>query len=157
MGPKHVRMTKKELATLADAALCEKCVRPAALAMRGQGMAVRDQVYGALTSGQRAVFMFWVVYAHGLHGWTQVYMELPHLVGQDSFWLEIKLAAKHLELQEMLELTEAFERHMREARAANKPLGTQYDERLSKALSRDLHTVAAYIRANPGMFFELEE
>jgi hypothetical protein len=150
-------MTKKELATLGDAALCEKCVQPAALAMRGRGPEVREQVYGALTPGQRAVFMFWVVYAHGFHGWTQVYMELPHLVGQDSFWRELKLAAKYLELRELLELTETFERHLREARAANKPISAQYDERLAKALVRDVRSVADHIRANPGTFFELRE
>ncbi|MFP2902277.1 hypothetical protein [Corallococcus sp. 4LFB] len=158
MGTTLIRMTRQELASLDDTALCQRCVQPAALAMRGRGSDVREEVYGALTPGQRAVFMFWVLYAHG-RGWTQMCAELPHLVGEDSFWLELKLAAKHLHLDELLAQTEAFEKHLREARAANRPVQgkAQDDALLAKTLARDLHTVASYIRANPGQFVELKD
>lgn len=156
MGTTLIRMTKQEFASADDTTLCQKCVQPAAIAMRGRGSEVREQVYGSLTPGQRAVFMFWVLFAHG-RGWTQVCAELPHLVDQDSFWLELKLAAKHLGLDELLALTETFERHLRELRAANKPIQSPDDARLAKTLARDIHAVAAYIRANPGQFVELKD
>jgi hypothetical protein len=155
MEPELVKMNRQDFETMDDLALCRACVWDAGIKMRGTDMETRTRVFDSLTSGQQAVFVFWVLNARGPRGFTQLHEQLPHLVWEDSFWNNIRAAASLLGVDELRTLTDEFLK-LRGTGPENEAAIAQIDARVSRLIRQELPRVAAYIRANPGQFVQLD-
>jgi hypothetical protein len=146
-----VQITTQELTGLDDVALVRRCIEPTIFKIRGTDMAWRLRVYATLTSGQKALLGFWIVFTHGRNGWSSLHADLQHLMGHDQFWAGIKHAARSFGLPELLDSTQAFERQLA-APAPNPMVVARLDERLVRSLPEGIRVVASFVRANPAEF-----
>ena len=154
MQPELVKMSVEDFESMDDLSLCRACVWDASMKMRGTDNETRASVYDSLTPGQQAVFMFWVLNARGPRGFMQLHEQLPHLVWEASFWDGLRAAGRVVGVEELVTLTDAFLK-LREGEG-NEEAIAKLDASLAQLIRRELPRFAAYIRANPGQFVQLD-
>ncbi|WP_338270112.1 hypothetical protein [Corallococcus caeni] len=154
MQPELVKMSMEDFESMDDLSLCRACVWDASMKMRGTDNETRSRVYGSLTEGQRAVFMFWVLNARGPRGFTQLHEQLPHLVYEDSFWDGLRAAGRLVGVPELVTLTDAF-LALRD-QEGNEDAIAKLDAALAQLIRRELPRFSAFIRAHPGQFVQLD-
>ncbi len=170
-----VTMKRPVFDSLDYAALGLACVEPTILQVRGKNPAVKRQAYLQLNTGQRAVFMFWVLYGHVGNSIDEFYCWVCHLQSQPETWSELKAGLRYFDDEAMLHLLEETEsllgarnRHgdgMRRDVCArdlvdDRELLTSAD-RLNavfrKLVPTSLKIIGAYIRNNPAEFVCIED
>lgn len=73
------------------------CIEPIIQKIRGRELNIKSQVYAQLTRGQKALFMFWVLYGHSNNGIIQFYNEMDYLIKNVDIWSELKSASAYFD------------------------------------------------------------
>lgn len=170
-----VTMSKRKFAALEDAALGAVCFEPVIPKIRGKSAAVKEQVYGGLTAGQQALFMFYAYYNHANKSLAEFYWWSAYYLAQPKAWAAIKASLNVFGAESMLRLFERIEETLDADRfprsldrfaaayndldgdpallAAVEPLFGKFNEASSAALMM----IGGYIRNHTEDFIRFEE
>ncbi len=141
-------MNREEFNTLDDQQLIWACVEPAILKARGKDPETKSRVIKQLNDGQRALFLFQVLYGHMHSGTAQFFGYLSYLTDQLDIWAAIKSSMKYFGDMEMADFIEKMERAYT---AKNIPLD-ELDAAYQKLIPETVRRIGACIRRNPHEF-----
>lgn len=155
-----IRMTRQEFESLDDAALIWCCVEPSILEVRGKEPGTKSKAMQQLSSSQRALFLFQVLYGHAGNGAAAFFTQTAYLAETLDCFSALKSAMTFFHDEEMLRIVEQFERAYI-ALKQSEPVSSQeledLDQMYSERIPHTLHRIAAYIRTQPAEFLSLEE
>jgi len=171
-----VMMKRKVFDSLDNAALESACVEPTLQRLHaGISPAVKSQVLAQLTAGQKAQFMFRVLYAHLGNSVVDFYCWVSYLLAEARTWSGVKGGLRYFgddAMLRLLEETESFlEVRNRQGDAGWRdafPQDLDDDAELLASVSRlnatfheiapaTLKLIGAYIRNNPGEFVQFDD
>ena len=171
-----VMMKRKVFDSLDDAALESACVEPTLQRLHaGISPAVKSQVLAQLTAGQKAQFMFRVLYAHLGNSVVDFYCWVSYLLAEARTWSGVKGGLRYFgddAMLRLLEETESFlEVRNRQGDAGWRdafPQDLDDDAELIASVSRlnatfheiaptTLRLIGGYIRNNPGEFVQFDD
>lgn len=92
-----------------DVSLIWACIGPTMQQVRGRNFVVKSEIYATLTPGQRALFMFQVLYGHTLYGVEEFYSHFSYLLSNKSFWSQLKKGMQYFEDYAMLQILEQMD------------------------------------------------
>jgi len=176
----RVAMKREAFDALAPGALAWEAIEPVMQAIRAKGPAAQSAEFAAgfaaqLTSGQRALLPFWVLYGHSRSGITEFYDAIPDMPGQVAIWSKLKTAMRYFNDDTILQLVEDMEtlyynlvaenpqgdadraRGSAEWTSEHKAQLTQFNLLLQEALPAAIPRIGMYIRNHPGEFVLIEE
>lgn len=159
-----VKMKRTAFDSLNHFALGWACIEPTIQQIRGKNLTIKSQVYEQLTSGQRALLMFWIIYGHTRNGVAQFYDEVGLLLSQIDIWSELKKGLDHFKDSEMISLIGEMENLYR-ALDGNKYSDdsefhatlNRLDSALQKIIPSTFKKISDYIRNNPSEFVQLDK
>jgi hypothetical protein len=146
-------MDFKELDVMSDEALIVLCVAPVIRATRGRDPETKARVFQNLRAGQRALFLFQVLYGHAGQGIGPFFEHISYLTEALDVWSALKSAFRYFGDAEMLALVEEMEAAF--SRKGDLPL-KELDARYAAQISVTIHRIATRIRNHPADFFDLE-
>ena len=175
-----VAMKRETFDALDPGALAWEAIEPVMQAIRAKGPAAQSAEFAAgfaaqLTSGQRALLPFWVLYGHSRSGITEFYDAIPDMPGQVAIWSKLKTAMRYFNDDTILQLVEDMEtlyynlvaenpqgdvdrsRGRVEGTSEHKAQLTQFNLLLQEALPAAIPRIGMYIRNHPGEFVLIEE
>lgn len=170
-----VTMKRQVFDSLGPAALARACIEPTLQQVHTINPAVKSQVLAQLTPGQRALFMFRVLYDHAGDSAADLYCWVSYLLGEANTWPAIKAALRYFGDEAMPQLLEeiegALEARHQQADAGRRdvlPWDLDDDPELLTAMSRlnatfhelvpaTLKLMGIYIQDNPGDFVVIED
>jgi hypothetical protein len=173
-----VTMKRQVFDSLEPVALAWACIEPTIQQIYGKDFHVKSQVYAQLTTGQRALLMFHVLYGHTPNGVAEFYSLIPYLPGQSAIWAELKAGMSYFGEDAMLRLLEEMEEVYSILEARKQQEGTEWRDVGAKDLEDDpellvsidrldanyhqiapatLKRIGAYIHNNPSEFVQIED
>lgn len=160
---------QKDFEALDDVSLIWTCIAPAMQQARGKNFAVKSEAYSHLTIGQRALFMFQVMYGHTTKGIEEFYSNLAYLLSNKDVWSQLKKGMQYFGDHNMMQIVERME-VLRESAEQDIILTAGFDRNIelysaislinksfSDTLLRTIRRVAAYIRDNPDEFVKITD
>jgi hypothetical protein len=173
-----VTMKRQDFDSLEPVALAWACIEPTIQQIYGKDFQVKSRVYDHLTTGQRALLMFHVLYGHTPNGVAEFYSLIPYLPGQSAIWAELKAGMNYFGEDAMLRLVEEMEEVYSILEARKQQEGTEWrdvgvmdlenDPELLKSIDRldanyhqiapaTLKRIGTYIHNNPREFVQIED
>lgn len=146
-------MNQEELNRLNDQQLIWACVEPAILKARGKDPETKAQVLKQLGGGQRAVFLFQVLYGHAQNGISQFFGYISYLADRLDIWAALKSAMRYFGDSEMAALIEK----MQQAYASKETPPDELDAQYQKLVPETVRRIGACIRSNPAEFISFED
>lgn len=147
-------MKQQDFNMLDDEKLIWICVEPIVLKVRGKDPGIKSQVIMQLNNGQRALFLFQVLYGHANNGILQFFTQVSYLADRLDIWAALKSGMKYFSDTEMLGLIEKMETAYYEVTKQSEntilldELERLYKERIPLTLKR----IGSFIRNNPAEF-----
>ena len=151
-------MKQQELDMLDDEKLIWICVEPIVLRVRGKEPGVKSNIIKQLNDGQRALFLFQVLYGHANFGILQFFNQVSYLIETLDLWSALKSAVKYFDDAEMLVVICKMEQVYYEKMKQNKDilslddLDILYKERIPVTVA----LISSYIRNNPEIFLQTQ-
>ncbi len=147
-------MNQHELSSLEDDKLIWMFVEPIILKTRGKDPSVKAQVYLPLKDGQRALFLFQVMYGHAGNGIIHFFSHISYLTDRLDLWAALKSAMKYFNDTDMLGLVEKMEIVYRAQTSQDQKLPTleELDLLYREFIPQTLKRISACIRNNPEEF-----
>src|SRR5579863_4604151 len=102
-----VTMKRQEFEAFDDAALARACIEPTIERLHGSGLAMRSErpaILAQLTDGQRALFLFRVMYDHAGNSAPDLYCWASGALKEGRTWAGIKGGLRFFRSDAMLEL-----------------------------------------------------
>ena len=151
-------MKQHELSTIDDAKLVWMFVEPMISKARGKKPDIKMQVFKSLNDGQRALFIFQVLYGHAANGIYSFFSDISNLTDRLDIWSAIKLAMNYFDDTEMLSLVEKMETayFAMSSQDKNAPALNELDKLYNEILPRTLKQIGTCIRNNPAKFCDTE-
>ena len=152
-------MKQQELDMLDDEKLIWICVEPTVQKVRGKEPGIKSKVIKKLNDGQRALFLFQVLYGHADQGISRFFLQISYLVETTDIWSALKSAMKYFDDTEMLGLIQKMEQAHHEVIRQNTntisldELDKQYKERIPATLK----LIGSHIRNNPQVFMQFKD
>lgn len=152
-------MKRQEFYLFDDKELIWACVEPIIQIVRGKDLEVKSQTYIRLNDGQRALYMFQVLYGHTENGIGQFYQHIAYLMGKLDIWSALKSGMKyfgdHAMLGVIIRMEEAYFIMMKqqEGLVSIEELDALYKE----TVPATLELISKYIRSNPSEFILIED
>lgn len=143
------------------------CIEPIIQKIRGRELNIKSQVYAQLTRGQKALFMFWVLYGHSNNGIIQFYNEMDYLIKNVDIWSELKSASAYFDDEGLLQILKEMEKIyyiLQKQQMENYGIETNHmglklqedinllDERFHKVIKLSFRKIGVYVRKNPDEF-----
>ncbi len=171
-----VTIKQKDFEALNDTSLIWTCIEPAIQQARGKNFAVKSEAYSHLTAGQRALFMFQVLYGHTANGIQEFYSNLQYLLSNKDVWSQLKKGMQYFADNDMMQIVEGMERVFEGIKTEESGVGAErhniltagidknaeshasislLDKSFGDALPLTVKRVAAYIRDNADEFVKL--
>ncbi len=171
-----ITVKRKDFESLNDISLIWICIEPAMQQARGRNFAVKSEVYAHLTPGQRALFMFQMLYGHTSKGVEEFYSHLSYLLSNDGVWSQLKKGMQYFGDYNMIQIlekmnivfqsltTEEFKESVEQHNALivdidkNAELSASMsliNKSLSETLPLTIKLVATYIRDNVDEYVQL--
>lgn len=168
-----VTMKRPVFDSLDHAALVWACIEPTIEQIRGKDLTVKSKVYKQLTTGQRALLMFWFLYGHAR--WTaEFYWIVSYYISELKVWSGIKNGIRYFGDEAMFRIYEEIEgvlearsQEIGESREVSvldldddPKLFTTVDrihEMYHKITPETIKRISMYIRNNPNEFVLLED
>lgn len=97
-----VAIKRKDFAALDGTALIWVCIEPTILKIRGKDFPAKADVYSQLTSGQRALLMFQILYGHTLRGVEELLFCLSYILSNQSIWSQMINGMKYFGASDMV-------------------------------------------------------
>jgi hypothetical protein len=104
-----ITVKRKDFESLNDVSLIWTCIQPAIQQVRGKNFAVKSEVYAHLTSGQRALLMFQVLYGHTSKGIEEFYSNLSYLLSNKGVWSQLKKGMQYFGDYDMVQILEKMD------------------------------------------------
>ncbi|MEI6102306.1 MAG: hypothetical protein WCP73_10760 [Eubacteriales bacterium] len=123
------------------------------LQARGKDPETKSRVLKQLNDGQRALFLFQVLYGHAHNGTAQFFGYLSYLTDQLDMWTALKSAMKYFGDTEMVNLIAKMEQAYASKETPLDELDAQYQRLIPETVRR----IGTYIRNNPTEFIQLED
>lgn len=151
-------MKIQELMGLEDDKLIWACVEPVMQKVRGRSGLEKLQVFRNLGDGQRALFMFQVMYGHMQHGTDVFYDHISYLAEQMNIWSALKSGMRYFGLEEMMVLIGRMEDNYacKEDGCADKKITEELDDIYRKLIPAAVKVVAERVRSHPDDFLPPE-
>lgn len=146
-------ITRDDLYSMDDRSLIWACIEPAMRQARARDTDTKTQVFSALNSGQRALFMFQVMYGHTQNGIAQFYDHIGYLIERLDFWTALKAGMKYFGDDTMLALVERMEQVFSVSELDLLSLEEEY----RKALPETIRLIGAFIRSHADEFVRIAE
>ncbi len=163
-----ITVKRKDFETLNDVSLIWTCIEPAILQARGKSFTIKSEVFANLTAGQRALFMFQVLYGHISKGVEEFYSHLSYLLSNKGVWLQLIEGMKYFRDYDMVKILEKMDLVFKEIAQQHNALIVSIDKNtelsasmslinrsLSDTLPSTIKLVATYIRDNTDEFVEV--
>jgi hypothetical protein len=141
---------------LEDDKLIWACVEPNILKVRGKDPNTKSNVFAQLSGGQRALFMFQVLYGHMHNGSSRFFDQISYLADHLDIWAALKLAMNYFGESDMAGLIEKMEKAYATKGIANEML-SQLDALYQNAIPAALKRIGEYIRNHPAEFIKFED
>ena len=147
-------MEQNELSSLEDEKLVWRFVEPIIHQTRGKTPSIKSQVYMSLNDGQRALFMFQVMYGHAGNGISQFFSHISYLTDRLNLWLALKSAMKYFNDTDMVGFVEKMEIAYfdQSSQAKNIPTLDELDQLYRELIPQTLKRIGTCIRNNPKEF-----
>ncbi len=147
-------MKQHELSSLEDEKLVWMFVEPIISKTRGKAPNLKAQVYMSLNSGQRALFMFQVMYGHAGNGIFQFFSHISYLTPRLDLWSALKSAMQYFNDTDMLGLVEKMEIAYSDqlSQAQNVPSLEELNQSYCELIPQTLKRIGAFLRNNPDEF-----
>ena len=147
-------MNPQEFNILDDEKLIWICVEPIVQKVRGKDPAIKSQVIMQLNNGQRALFLFQVLYGHANNGIDQFFTQVSYLADRLDIWSALKSGMKYFNDTEMLSLIEKMEiAYYEAAKQSENTISRDELERLYvERIPFTLRRIGTFIRNNPAEF-----
>ena len=132
------------------------CIEPTIQKMRSKNSTIKSQVYAQLTSGQKSLLLFWILYGHARHGIIQFFMEIDYLLKETDIWIEFNSRFKCFDDNDLLDLIKELRNLYIQERGIFKPdfdlTANDFDKKYNKIIPNSLKQISKYIRNNPNEF-----
>lgn len=152
-------MKRQEFMELDDERLIWVSVEPFIEKARGRSGLEKLKVFGELSDGQRALFMFQVLHGHMEHGTNGFYDHIAYLADQMDIWLALRSGMRYFEAEGMIDLIGKMEKGF--ARRAegrlDEAITEGIDEIYRKMIPVLVRDVAQRIRSHPEDFIRLDD
>jgi uncharacterized protein YlzI (FlbEa/FlbD family) len=102
-------MKRKDFEALNDVSLIWTCIEPTIQQVRGKNFVVKSDVYAQLSTGQRALLMFQMLYGHTSNGVEEFYSHLSYLLLNKGVWLQLKNGMRYFGDYDMIQVLEKVE------------------------------------------------
>jgi hypothetical protein len=104
-----VTVKRKDFEALNDILLIWKCIEPTIQQIRGKNFVVKSEVYSHLTSGQRALLMFQMLYGHTSNGVEEFYTHQSYLLSNKGVWSQLKKGMQYFGDLDMVQILERMD------------------------------------------------
>jgi hypothetical protein len=104
-----VTMKRKDFEALNDVSLIWTCIEPTIQQVRGKNFVVKSDVYAQLSTGQRALLMFQMLYGHTSNGVEEFYSHLSYLLLNKGVWSQLKNGMRYFGDYDMIQVLEKVE------------------------------------------------
>ena len=152
-------MKRPDFELLNDEEVIWACVEPIMLRTGGKDPEKTAAELERMNDGQRALFLFQILYGHATQGILPLYAQVDHLMEKADVWSGIKAGMQYFGDLEMLNLVEAMEAGWYLIR--NKPEELLFVEELEREYNETIpisvKLIASYVRSNASDFIEFEE
>lgn len=139
-----------------DTALIWICAEPVVKSMRAKTFDEKSRIYGGISRGQRALFMFQVLRGHIGSGTEELFRSLSYLLGKEEVWRELKNAFLCFGDNAMAglagEMQQVYNELINGGGIVQKDRIRSFDERFFKLLPGTEKLAACYIRNHPEEF-----
>ncbi|MHB8061929.1 MAG: hypothetical protein ACYDG2_04725 [Ruminiclostridium sp.] len=173
-----VTVKRNEFEALNDVSLIWTCIEPTIQQIRGKNFVVKSEAYSHLTTGQRALLMFQMLYGHTSKGVEEFYFNLSYLLINEGVWSQLKKGMQYFEDYDMVQVlekmdivfqsqkTEEFEKSAEQHKVLiadtdkNAELSASMsllNKSLSDTLPLSIKLVATYIRDNADEFVQFSD
>ncbi len=101
-----INLHKKDLLRFeSNEELFSAAIHPISIEMHsGKGAEYKFRLYNALSKGQKAAFMFWVLYTHSSHESQQFYTWIPYMrEPAQNYWAELTIGMNLFESNQMIQ------------------------------------------------------
>ena len=144
---------------LDDERLIWACVEPMIIKTRGRSGPEKLMAYGEMSDGQRALFIFQVLYGHMKHGINGFYDHISYLTSQMDIWSALKSGMRYFGLDEMADLIGKMEEvYVCRAEGRVDPVAAEdLDAIYRKLLPALVMSISERIRNHPEDFLRLED
>jgi hypothetical protein len=155
----QVEIKRFDFNSLDDKTLGWICLEPTIQKIRGKSITIKSQVYAQLTSGQRSLLMFWILYGHAHNGIIQFFEEIEYLLSETDIWIEFKERFKCFEDYDLLnlinEIGNLYDNYIQEKKSISSDFQLNVDNfnlKYNKIISNTLKQIGKYIRNNSNEF-----
>ena len=147
-------MEQQEFNILDDERLIWICVEPIIRKVRGKDPEIKSQVFMQLNNGQRALFVFQVLYGHAGNGILQFFAHIAYLADRLDIWAALKSGMNYFNDIEMLCLIEKMEAayYSVTKQSENMISLSELEKSYKEGIPRTLKRVGSFIRNNPAEF-----
>lgn len=168
-----IMINRKKLEELDDISLIWTCIEPTIQLIRGKSFAVKTEAYTHLTTGQRALLMFQMLYGHTKNGVEEFFSHQAYLLLNKGVWSQLKKGMQYfgdynmMQLLEQMdiefqnlktdEFNELVEQHsvLIDNKAESSVSMSILNQSFREALPSTIKQVANYIRNNSDEFIKL--
>ena len=151
MDHEKAELTLTEIRALEPEELCRRCVAPLIPRFRGRPLQDRLREADELSTGQRMLLAFWLLYTYGSAGWLALCERLAHVIASDHFWTSLKTACDYFQLPELRAVIVDFEA-LRGEPEQDPARVTELDAILARLRPFALREVAELVRCEPHEF-----
>ncbi len=162
----QIEMKRLDFDSMDDKTLGWICIEPTIQKIRGKNLNIKSQVYAELTSGQKSLLLFWILYGHSQNGIIQLFNELDYLLLDTDIWLEFKQRLQIFDnnLVDVVEKLESFYRvhykrnsHKEYDNESVVHLIIMLDTKIKEIMPELMKKITDYIRNNTNDFVTLYE
>jgi hypothetical protein len=147
-------MNLQELSALSDEELIARCTLPVIREVRGKDPGTKARALARLNGGQRALFLFQVLYGHADLGIGPFFRQIAYVAEALDVWSALKSSFKYFGDADMLQLVERME--VAAASGADAAAFSELDALYARQIPETIARIGSRIRNNPAEFFELE-
>jgi hypothetical protein len=150
-----------------DKALGWTCIELTIQKIQGKNITIKSQVYTQLTSGQKSLLLFWILYGHTRSGIIRFFDEVDYFLVNTHIWIEFKDRFKLFDSKDLLDLVMELESfysiHIKKNRQkifdnnTVSQLAIKLDKKINDIMPDLFKRIAEYIRDNPKDFVNFND
>ncbi len=163
----QIEIKRLDFSSLDDKTLVWISIETTIQKIRGKNLTIKSQVYEQLTSGQKSLLLFWILYGHTQNGIVQFFNEVDYLLIDSDIWFEFNHRLQLFENNALLDLVNDLESfysvHIKRNRNREfdndsaAQLIISLDTKINDIMPELIKKIADYIRNNPKDFVNLYE
>jgi hypothetical protein len=155
----QIEIKRFDFSSIDDKTLGWICIEPTIQKIQGKDLTIKSQVYAQLTSGQKSLLLFWILYGHASNGIIQLFEEIEYLFSETGIWIEFNKQFKRFGDYSLLnlinEIENLYDDYIQEKKSIS--LGFQlkidsFNIKYNEIIFNILKHIGKYIRDNSNEF-----